>query len=258
MSYRNSTVNSFYCIFSILACTSLARHAHRRPLHRHAARAEPITTEISTTVTADFVDSAPANAIISATTTVDAPLTSITAGGAVIDDILKIQTGLNELPEDMLASILALEQRLEKLEELLAGYTDGSGSPVGPVGPVLSPAPPSITQAPEAISIKATSSTSTQSATSLCRPLGGAGPLRPCDGPDVTAMTTRSTRITRTMTLMTTIAPALPSSTGIKSNNSFPAINGSDFTPPAPWTRPYLVSDAFASTSPSSAVYSSL
>lgn len=258
MSYRNSTVNSFYCIFSILACTSLARHAHRRPLHRHAARAELITTEISTTVTANFVDSAPANTIISAFTTANAPLPSTTAGSAVIDDILKIQTGLNGLPEDMLAFILALEQRLGKLEELLAGYTDGSGSPVGPVGPVLSPAPPTITQAPEITSIETSSPTSTRPATSLCRPLGGAGPLRLCDGPDVTAlMTTRSTRITRTMTLMTTIAPALPIPTGTKSNNSFPAMNGSDFTPPAPWTKPYLVSDAFTSTSPSSAVYSS-
>lgn len=245
MLQQNLRISTFLCILSLLVCTSLARHAHRRPLHRHAARADSITTDDSTTVTADFIASTQASPALTAFTTADAPLPSFTIGNAVIDDLLKIQTGLNELPEDLLSFILALEQRLAEVEKLLPGYIDGSGSLVGPVGPVLSPAPAPATQdAPETTSLDTSIPESTSASTSLCKPLGGAGPLRPCDGPDITVFpTTRSTRITRTMTLMTTIAPALPISTGIKSNGSFPAMNGSDFTPPAPWTKLYIVSD---------------
>ena len=56
---------------------------------------------------------------------------------------------------------------------------------------------------------------------------------------------------------MTTVAPALPLSSGTKSNSSFPAMNGSNFTPPAPWTKPYIASDAFTA-SPSSGYSSAL
>lgn len=104
-----------------------------------------MTTEDFTTSTASRVTSTDADSVIMAYTTADALLSSLTAGDAVIDDILSIQTGLNELPEDLLAFILALEQRLEDLEKLLSGYTKGTGSPVGPVGPVLSPKAPDLT-----------------------------------------------------------------------------------------------------------------
>lgn len=211
-----------------------------------------------TTGTADFINSAPASPITTADTKAETSPT-LTAGSEVVDDILKIQTGLNELPEDLLTFILTLEQRLEALEKLLSSYDDGLNSPVGPVGPVLSPEPPAITHnIPASTSTEvSTSSVINSAASSLCRPLGGAGPLRPCGGPDVSAlMTTFSTRITRTMTLMTTIAPVLPLSTGIRSNNSFPAMNGTDFTPPAPWTKPYVVSAATAA--PPSSGYTSI
>jgi chitinase len=237
--------SKLYCILSLLICTSLARHAHRRPLHRHAVRAESTATEDFTILTAEPVEIIIPSPVSSADITADIPEPSFTAGGEVIDDILKIQTGINELPEDLFKFILSLEQRLEALEKLLSGYGDGSDSPVGPVGPVLPPAPTSTTpNILESTSVDTTTSTSIQSPTSsLCKPLGGAGPLRPCGGPDVTALiTTRSTRITQTRTLITTIAPTLPLSTGIGRNDSFPAINGTDFTPPAPWTKPYIAS----------------
>jgi chitinase len=251
MSQRNARISAFFCVFSLFVCTSLARHAHRRPVHRHASRADLITTDDYTTVTNDFMATAQTGFVTTADTTANAPSPSFTAGDAVIDDILKTQIGLNELPEGLLSSILALEQRLEEVEKLLSGY-DGSDPPAGPVGPVLSPAPSPATQdAPEITSPDISTSRVTKSATtSLCKPLGGAGPLRPCGGPDVTAvLTTRSTRITRTMTLMTTIAPAFSISTGIGSNHSFPAMNGSDFTPPAPWTKPYIAFGAYTTSS---------
>jgi chitinase len=215
-------------------------------------------TDDFTTVTADFVDSAPASPITSAYTTADTPPPSLTAGGEVIDDILKIQTGLEQLPEDLLTFILTLEQRLEALEKLLSPYDDGSDSPIGPVGPVLSPVPPAATQGiPDITSTDTTTSSAMKSPTSsLCKPLVGAGPLRPCGGPDITAlMTTRSTRITRTLTFMTTVAPVIPVPTGTGRNDSFPAMNGTNFTPLAPWTKPYVASDAF--TPPLSSGYTS-
>ena len=263
MSQRGSKARAIYCILSVLVCSSLARHAHRRPLHRHAARADSITIDDFTPAAAVLIETTIPSPV-SADITANTPEPALTAGGEVIDDILKIHTGLSDLPEDLFNFILSLEQRLEALEKLLSGYSDGSDSPVGPVGPVLSPAPSAATQVIPAISsIDTTTSASIESATSsLCKPLGGAGPLRPCGGPDVTAfMTTRSTRITRTRTLMTTVAPALPLATGIRSNGSFPAMNGSDFTPPAPWTKPYIASDAFTaqpSSGPSSALNSTV
>ena len=258
MSQRCSRISRLYCILSLLVCTSSARHAHRRPLHRHAVRADSTTTEDFTILTAGLVEIALPSPVSSAVITADTPEPSLTAGGEVIEDILKINTGLDDLPEDLFNFILSLEQRLEALEKLLSGYNDGSDSPVGPVGPVLSPAPSAATQdVLETTSIDTTTSSPIESASSsLCKPLGGAGPLRPCGEPDVTAfMTTRSTRITQTRTLMTTIAPALPLPTGIRSNDSFPAMNGTDFTPPAPWTKPYVVSGAF--TAQRSSEYSS-
>jgi hypothetical protein len=181
--------SKLYCILSLLICTSLARHAHRRPLHRHAVRAESTATEDFTILTAEPVEIIIPSPVSSADITADIPEPSFTAGGEVIDDILKIQTGINELPEDLFKFILSLEQRLEALEKLLSGYGDGSDSPVGPVGPVLPPAPTSTTpNILESTSVDTTTSTSIQSPTSsLCKPLGGAGPLRPCGGPDVTA-----------------------------------------------------------------------
>jgi len=260
MSQRCSRASKLYCILSLLFCTSLARHAHRRPLHRHAVRADSTTTEDFTILTAGLVEIAVPSPVSSADITAGTPEPSLTAGSEVIEDILKINTGLKDLPEDLFNFILSLEQRLETLEKLLSGLIDGSDSPVGPVGPVLSPAPSAATQdLPKITSIDTTTSSPIESATSsLCKPLGGAGPLRPCGGPDLTAlMTTRSTRITQTRTLITTIAPALPLPTGIKSNDSFPAMNGTDFTPPAPWTKPYVASDAFT-TQPSSGPSSAL
>lgn len=259
MSQRGSRVTKFYCIFSLFVCTSLARHAHRRPLHRHAARADSITTDEMVILTTGLVEIALPSPV-SADITEESPEPSLTAGGEVIEDILKINTGLNDLPEDLFNFIFSLEQRLEALEKLLSGYGEGSVSPVGPVGPVLSPAPSAATQdVPEITSIDTTTFSPIESATSsLCKPLGGAGPLRPCGEPDVTAlMTTRSTRITQTRTFMTTIALAIPLSTGIRSNDSFPAMNGTNFTPPAPWTKPYIASDAFTA-SPSSGYSSAL
>jgi chitinase len=247
MSQRNARISNFFFVCSLCVCTSLAHHAHRRPLHRHAARADSIVADDYTTVTNDSMAAAQTTPFTTTDMTADSPSPSFTAGDAVIDDILKIQTGLNELPEDLLSFILALEQRLEEAEKLLSGYVEGSDSPVGPVGPVLSPPPSPATQdVPEITSVETSTSQSTMYATtSLCKPLGGAGPLRSCGGPDVTAfLTKRSTRITHTMTLMTTIAPVLPISTGTGSNHSFPAMNGSDFTPPAPWTKTYIASDA--------------
>jgi chitinase len=262
MSQRSSRVIISYCIISLLVCTSFARHAHRRPLHRHAVRAESTATEDFTILTVDPVEITIPSPVSSADITADTPESSLSAGGEVIEDILKINTGLNDLPEDLFNFILSLEQRLEALEKLFSGYNEGSDSPVGPVGPVLPPAPTSATQeASDITSVDATTSAPIRSATSsLCKPLGGVGPLRPCGGPDVSAFTTtHSTRITQTRTFITTVAPALPISTGIRSNDSFPAMNGTDFMPPAPWTKPYIASDAFTaqpSPGPSSALNS--
>ncbi|KAM0720620.1 hypothetical protein Q7P37_004757 [Cladosporium fusiforme] len=231
MSRRAMFTSIFLYVILLLAHTALGRHAHRRPLHRHAARADSTTNVTPTTA---------------------ATLPSFTAGDAVIDDIEKIQAGLTGLPDDLLAFILALEKRLKEVENLLAGYinnSDGSSvSPVGPVGPVLFPAPSEVTQATTddpTLDVSTTSLPSSSASISMCRPLGGAGPLRPCDEPD-DATTTRTTRITRTMTSRITTTQEIVMSTGVISNNTLPAVNATGFEPPAPWTKPYHISTTSA------------
>lgn len=250
MFQRTNTITFFIC--SLFASAAIARHAHRKPLHRHAPRSEVTSTAI-------VVDDEPQQ--IPTSSTLGAP------GDAVLDDILKIQTGLNDLPEDLLAIISSLEHRLSEIENVLAGYVDepalptSTDSPVGPVGPVLAPAPPAPASpnAPEEnllptdpsselpSTVTVTVSTDSPATTSLIA----------TTEPETTSyMKTRSTRITRTLTLVTTI-PA-PLATGIINNNdTLPAVNGtSSFEPPAPWTRPYLVSGFTSSVRASSTVES--
>lgn len=231
MSQRSAQTTNFIFIFTLLICTALARHAHRRPLHRHAARATSLPTNYLTASTASHVTSTDADSVMTAYTTADALFSSLTAGDAVIEDILSIQTGLSELPEDLLAFILALEQRLAEVEKMLSGYTQGSAPSIGPVGPVMSPIPPEPTRDIPG------------------EPSGDAGVSEPVFSSSAAVTTTRSTRITQTMTIIQTITPAVPMYTGIRSNDSFPAMNGTDFTPPAPWTKPYIVTLASSAQS---------
>lgn len=226
MSQRSIHITNVLCIIAMLVWTSLARHAHRRLLHRHAARATSIPTNYLTTSTASHVTSTDADSVMTAYTTADALFSSLTAGDAVIEDILSIQTGLNDLPEDLLAFILALEQRLEEVEKKLSRYFQGSDSPVGPVGPVgpvMSPNPPEPTQDVPS------------------DPSGSISVSGPVPSSSAAVTTTRSTRITHTMTVMTTIVPVVATYTNFRGNDSFPAMNGTDFTPPAPWTKPYVL-----------------
>lgn len=63
-------------------------------------------------------------------TTLDAP------GDAVLEDILKIQAGLKDLPEDLLAIISAFENRLSAIEKVLAGYLDEPPLPTSTDSPM--------------------------------------------------------------------------------------------------------------------------
>lgn len=194
-------------------------------MHRHGRRAD-LTTPIPSTTSI--------------------PPASFTAADPVIEDLTKIQAGLSDLPEDLLSFILALEQRLSEVEKLLSEFIESKGtSPVSPVGPVVSPSPPEIApEANEDVSVFTYTATLVEAvSTSLCRPLRGAGPLRPCDEPDATALTTTSTkRITSTITSRSTVTRHMP--IPINLNSTSFAINGTGFTPPAPWTKPWSISSS--------------
>ena len=247
MFQRTNTI--VFCIYFLFASATIARHTHRRPLHRHAPRSETTSSAI---VANDEPQQIPSS-------TLDAPSPSFTASDAVLDDIVKIQSGLNDLPEDLLAIISSLEHRLAEIEKVLAGYLDSPAmptstnfpNPVGPIGPVLSPAPPAEETSPPTDSPLEPPSTVTvtiQSDPPATTP------------PAITTTTsftrTRSTRITRTLTLMTTV-PA-PLATDINGNETLPVVSGTrSFTPPAPSPRPYLVSSFATSVEVSSAVVDS-
>lgn len=228
-----------FCIYSLFASSAIARHAHRRQLHKHSPRSGTTSSAIV------VIDGQ-----ILTSTTLAVPSPSTTAADAVLDDLHKIQTGLTDLPEDLLAIISDLERRLAEIEKFLAGYLDNgpappTGPPVGPVGPVLSPAPASPT-APEETSFPVVSPSEILGTVTVT--VQSELPATTTAKPESTSYTvTHSTRITRTLTRVTTV-PA-PRPTGITSNNdNLPAVNGtgSSFVPPAPWTQPYLASGLFS------------
>jgi hypothetical protein len=249
MFQRTNTI--VFCIYSLFASATIARHVHLK--HRHAPRSEITSSAIA-------VDDKVEPQQLLTSTTLAAPSPSFTAADAVLDDLHNIQTGLNDLPEDLLAIISDLEHRLSDIEKFLAGYLENSpelptGSPVGPIGPVLSPAPPpapvSSPTAPKPTSseptgtITVTIQSDHPPATTSPPPIITSSTSAE-QGTTISHMITRSTRITRTITGVTTVRAPLPTGiiVGNGNNGTLAAVNGtgSGFAAPAPWTRPYLAS----------------
>jgi hypothetical protein len=245
MFQRTNTL--VFCIYSLFASATIARHVHLK--HRHAPRSEITSSAIAVN---DEVE--PQQILTS--TTLAAPSPSFT--DAVLDDLHNIQTGLNDLPEDLLAIISDLEHRLSEIEKFLAGYLDNSPAPptstnfpAGPIGPVLPPAPPAPTSstAPEVtssgtitVTIKSDHPPATTSPpTTIITSSSSAK-----QGTTKSHMITRSTRITRMITRVTTVPAPRPTGiiAGNGNNGTLAAVNGtgSGFVAPAPWTRPYLAS----------------
>jgi hypothetical protein len=234
-----------FCIYSLFASATIARHVHLK--HRHAPR-----SEITSSVIAVNDEVEPQQILTS--TTLAAPSPSFTAADAVLDDLHNIPTGLNDLPEDLLAIISDLEHRLSEIEKFLAGYLDNSPAPptstsfpAGPIGPVLSPAPP----APTSSTAPEVTSSSTIAVTIQSDPPATTSPANIItssteQGTTKSHMITRSTRITRTVTRVTTVPAPRPTGiiVGNGNNGTLAAVNGtgSGFVAPAPWTRPYLAS----------------
>ncbi|KAM0695299.1 hypothetical protein Q7P36_005658 [Cladosporium allicinum] len=246
MFQRTNTIA--LCIYSLFASSAIARHAHRKQLHKHSPRSE-------TTSSAVVAIEEPQQILTSST--LAAPSPSFTAADAVLEDLYTIQSGLNDLPEDLLAIISDLEHRLAEIEKFLAGYLDNGPAlptntrfPAGPIGPVLSPAPSAASPtAPEETSLPVDPSSEllgTITVTIQSDPPATTFPATAtaaAESDTTSFMKTRSTRITRTLTRTTTV-PALRPTGIINSNGTLPVVNGtgSSFVPPAPWTIPYLAS----------------
>jgi hypothetical protein len=149
MFQRTNTI--ILCIYSLFASSAIARHAHPRPAHKHSPRSE-------TSPSAIVVNDEPQQVLTSTTLAACSP--SFTAADAVLDDLHKIQSGLNDLPEDLLAIISSFDHRLSEIEKVLAAYPSdrpalpvGTSFPAGPIGPVFSPASTS-PNAPEETSLQ--------------------------------------------------------------------------------------------------------
>jgi hypothetical protein len=215
--------------------------------YKHSPRSE-------TTPFAIVVNDEPQQILTS--NTLAAPSPSFTAADAVLDDLHKIQSCLNDLPEDLLAIISSFDHRLSAIEKVLAAYLSdrsalpmGTGFPAVPVGSVLSPAPASVS--PNALKKTSLStdpsSEGTTAVTIQSDPPATTSPATITnteqDEPETTSyMKTRSTRITRTVTRTTTVPALRPTGIISNGNGTLPAVNGtgSSFMAPAPWTMPYL------------------
>lgn len=126
----------------------------------------------------------------------------------------KISSGLGDLPEDLWSLIVGLEQRLKELEDLVASIINNSGSsPVSPVGPVLSPSPPVVTG-----KVITNNSVATNASSHATDPT-----------------TTSTIRITRTLTSNVTVTKHMSMVTGGAIIETELTVNGTVFTPPAPW-----------------------
>jgi hypothetical protein len=240
MFQRTNTI--VFCIYSLFASSAIARHVHLK--HRHAPRA-------ATTSSAIVVNSEPQDIL---TSTLAAPSPSSTSADAVINDIHEIQSGLNDLPEDLLAIISDLEHRLAEIEKFLAGYLDNGTAlptstsfPAGPIGPVLSSAPEPVSTSPTAPEETSSELIGTITVTIHSDPPATTSPptTTTIAEPESTSYTkTRSTRITRTVTRVTTVPAQRPTGITVSNNGTVLAVNGTgSFVAPAPWTtKPYLAS----------------
>lgn len=166
----------------------------------------------------------------------------------------KIQEGIGGLP-DLLSFIIALDERLKELEKTVADFISNPGNgPVSPVGPVLSPVPPEVTPEPieePSITISTTSIPLQSETEEPAPPEVTPGPTEepsidisttstPLQSDETDEQTsTRTRRITLTMTSRITTTQQLASVTSAVDETSYPAVNTTDFEPPAPWTKPY-------------------
>lgn len=179
--------SSLLLLLPFLHQTVSARHVHRQQLHRHHAR--------------QMQTPSPTIETISAASTVETSIPSITAGNSVIADIQDVENGLANLPRDLSNFILAIEGKLQAIESMLAGLLAGSSETAAP--------PPSTTS-----SSTFSSPVTNLPASSLCLQPGGV--YLPCTtNPLMPTSTTRSDHTTSTQApYMFTNQTAMLSGTG--------------------------------------------
>ncbi|GAB7366170.1 hypothetical protein MBLNU230_g7731t1 [Neophaeotheca triangularis] len=159
---------------------------------------------------------------------ISAPAPPPSAGANLIQDIQHIEEGLNNLPNDLLAFIMAMQDRLQGLEDVLSSLvTSGVPPPAQPTIPppdesvptVVLPTLPEVTLTPDITTDVGTVSAiplpPTPPATSLCRP-AGAGPLVPCPERDTTLTSTSTVAAT------TTFVPPIGTGNATWANNTQP------------------------------------
>ncbi|KAK4627071.1 hypothetical protein CLAFUW4_04549 [Fulvia fulva] len=115
-----SFMNMITALLALLSTPASARHIHRRSSHKHARQ---LVVPNVVPVVAVSPPTSP---------TPSASLPAITAGNAAIEDIQDIQEGLSDLPQNLLAFIQAVSDRLEEVEGVLQGLVSSSTLPTLP------------------------------------------------------------------------------------------------------------------------------
>jgi chitinase len=187
------------CVFISLLCLSCTVQS----LHIHRPHKHDVIRRVATTVS---VQSQPSS-------------TPEMEAAELMETVTSIQEGLSDLPQDVLAFLKAIDDRLHQQEALLASLLDVFASASGTALPSatldITNATSTEMPVPSSTSIEVSSSTAIEASSSLttataCR-RGGAGPLIPCSSSfiqvfssslTVTSSTPRP-RVTRTLTRTT-------------------------------------------------------
>lgn len=108
------TLRQLYCVSLLLHVTTstASPHMHRRPSHRHHPR-QPLVAVVPT----------------GATDAVRVEEASSTAADTLVSDIDDIQTGLSDLPQDLIDFMEATKQQISELQESLENLVEGQSAP---------------------------------------------------------------------------------------------------------------------------------
>lgn len=219
-----NNITAYTGLLALLTTTATARHAHRRSSHIHARQL--VVPDIA--VDGDTPSST------------TQPLPAITAGNAAIEDIHDLQSGLSDLPRNLLAFIQAVDQRLGEVEGVLQSLVSSSSqaAPPAPEEPASSAIgwstflPPSPTPVSTATSIPSPilSATPPLPSTDLLQPISTIAPpapYTPASTPSSFA-TTWTSRMTSTRTRTSTSTIHIPIATG--TGAPYMPINGTAIT----------------------------
>ncbi|EME46645.1 hypothetical protein DOTSEDRAFT_52076 [Dothistroma septosporum NZE10] len=248
MSSITTMITASTALLILLTTPISARHIHRQSSHRHLRR--------------HVVPNVPDSSV----TTPSLPV--ITAGDAAVEDIQDIQSGLSDLPRNLLAFVQAVEQRLSEVEDVLQSLVSSSSQPTSTLAGkdaatssatgwsmFLPPPPKTVASIPIAVSSESSSMALLRTTAIIGVPASSAPTTTFSEIENTYTSRVTSTR-TRTSTSTISIPPATGTGTPYQPSNgtvtitSLPTATGAVYPITLPLNHTFVTKSRAATTPP--------